>query len=174
MRTGKKQKRMLSLVSSLAGSRSANNLSQVASPGLGQGIKPRLLFGEIYNYRPIATKKLIGIQSGSHIANNEVRKILVRSLDKFSSQRVQVKHSDLAELLQAFDSMKRGTQFDWKVFYDGEPGDTLKPGTNGVQFWVDLLPEQVQWMFGNAYNAGFKNCAQGIQAPYKNSRSDSC
>lgn len=82
-----------------------------------------------------------GAQSGSHLANNKVRKILDEKLAEAQADHgIEVKPGDRAKYLQSFDRKKRAADFDY--------GKNICKQTilrlqieDSTQFWIDLTHE---------------------------------
>lgn len=101
-----------------------------------------------------------GGQSGSHIANDEVRKILRGSLrradkaaEKTADAHFRSKPGDLAKYLEVFENTKRSRDFNYLEMIRQKQELRLSLN-NGCQLRIDLDHNQIENIFDTAHKRG--------------------
>lgn len=108
------------------------------------------------------THPLAGTQSGSQIANDEVKKIIVQTLE-FAKKKpgFTIRDGDVALYLQNFDRQKRNKKFSHAEYIrQGKQLNLYNDG--GCTLRIDLSPTQLQKVFGKAYNKGVRCVEQAV------------
>ncbi|KAK7698825.1 hypothetical protein SLS64_012176 [Diaporthe eres] len=90
---------------------------------------------------------------GLHTANNQVRRIVESVLQRVRGKGGTVERGDLAKYLLDFDSQKRDRGFNYADYVQQRRDLTLR-ANNGPQLRIDLTHEQIQKIFGAAFDEG--------------------
>lgn len=94
-----------------------------------------------------------GVQSGSHMANDEVQKILSESLKSAENAGTSVKPGDLAKYLEAFERTKRSRNFNYLEYIRSKRELRLSTD-DGCQLRIDLDHRQIEKVFNTAHKKG--------------------
>lgn len=94
-----------------------------------------------------------GAQSGSHIANDEVRKIVTKVLDSARSKEASIKPGDLAKYMLDFERQKKHRGFNY-VQYIRKWKQLHLHNDDGLQLRIDISPQQIRSIFRTAFKDG--------------------
>ncbi|KKY30882.1 hypothetical protein UCDDA912_g09170 [Diaporthe ampelina] len=90
---------------------------------------------------------------GSYTANNQVQRIIKSVLQRVRGKGGTVKRGNLAKYLLDFNSQKRDRGFNYDNYVQQRRDLTLR-ANNGPQLRIDLSHEQIQKIFGAAFDEG--------------------
>lgn len=96
-----------------------------------------------------------GVQSGSHLANSEVRKIVVKALEDAREVGYEVSDGDVAGYLQNFERQKKRRGFNY-VKYTAEQQQLSLHSHKGCQLRIELKAKRIEKVFDAAFNKGLK------------------
>lgn len=107
-----------------------------------------------------------GVQGGSHVANDEVRKFLISHLDMLRKTGIPIQEGDLAKYMQSFDYQKTKQDFNYKDYIEGKKTLSLVID-GGVQLAVRMPPSDVKKAFKSAFDKGLALLTEEVQHALK-------
>ncbi|KAL2272533.1 hypothetical protein FJTKL_06330 [Diaporthe vaccinii] len=120
----------------------------------------------------IRSGQVAGAYGGSHNANESVRDIVTKSLNKGREKRIfDFPRGSLAEYLNDFDRKKKQRRFNY-LDYVNEGKELSLHSDNGNQLRIDLTPRQIEKVFGKAFDTGLRIVKHEIKRTIKGARSD--
>lgn len=112
---------------------------------------------------------LPGAQGGSHLANDEVRRIVAKSVEASIAAGVYFPEGSIAKYVKCFESLKRARDFNYQEYITQKKCMFLHI-QDGPQLRIDLKPKQIKKIFGTAFDKGLAALDQEMQSVIASSK----